>query len=372
MRPIRAEATPAADGRQIRANEMDTGTTDTRDRTETDIGTTDTRDRTETDIETTDTRDRTETDIGTTDTRGRVEMATEAVGMKEEIETGNDEMGRADGLSAGEMRESSAGVVQPRGPTRGGYGVSSEPYPKSPDPKAAGSSISSSADDRPSTPRNSCVYCRGEDHIKRDCPDLKRAIDEGLVVLDDRKYIKWADGLGGVSMFPSMKENVEARRVKPSKGKESVRSQSIKITFEGDMATTPIRVAATKSARGSTSKKTDTDYVMAEKDGQRVDGEEVILSPRKRGVKKFLMKSSLDEIDTVEPLRRALRQPMQCSILEYLAASKPARDELHMITRKARIPLSEEGQGAPKAEASTVAVTGGDCQSRSHGDSPSR
>ncbi|GBG92476.1 hypothetical protein CBR_g55627 [Chara braunii] len=143
-----------------------------------------------------------------------------------------------------------------------------------------------------------------------------------------------------------------------SKGMEPVRSQSIKITFEGDMATTPIRVAATKSARGSTSKKTHMDYVVAEKDGQWVDGEEVILSPRKRGVKKFLMKSSLDEIDTVEPLRRALRQPMQCSILAYLAASKPARDELQMITWKTRIPLSEEGQGAPKAEASTVAVTG--------------
>ncbi|GBG60821.1 hypothetical protein CBR_g12558 [Chara braunii] len=212
--------------------------------------------------------------------------------------------------------------------------------------------------DRPSTPRNSCVYCRGEDHIKRDCPVLKRAIDEGLVVLDDRKYVKWADDLGDVSMFPSMKENVEARRIKTSKGMEPFRSQSIKIIFEGDIATTPIRVAATKSARGSTSKKTDTDYVMTEKDVQRVDREEVILSPRKRGVKKFLMKSSLDEIDTVEPLRRALRQPMQCSILEYLAASKPARDELQMITRKTRIPLSEESQGAPKVEASKVAVTG--------------
>ncbi|GBG79548.1 hypothetical protein CBR_g29695 [Chara braunii] len=70
------------------------------------------------------------------------------------------------------------------------------------------------------------------------------------------------------------------------------------------------------------------------------------------------MKSSLDEIDTVEPLRRALRQPMQCSILEYLTASKPARDELQMITRKTRIPLSEEAQGVPKADAPTVAVTG--------------
>ncbi|GBG75608.1 hypothetical protein CBR_g20239 [Chara braunii] len=266
----------------------------------------------------------------------------------------NDPLGRYEqGGSGGDRRNDSRGRNE-----RDGYGVSSEPYPKSLDPKAARSSISRSANDMPSTPRNSRVYCRGEDHIKRDCPDLKRATDEGLVVLDDYKYFKWADGLGDVSMFPSMKENVEARRVKSSKEKESVRSQSIKITFEGDMATTPIRVTATKSARESTSKKTDTDYVMTEKDGQRVDGEEVILSPRKRGEKKFLMKSSLDEIDTVEPLRRALRQPMQCSILEYLAASKPARDELQMITRKIRISLSEEGQGAPKAEASTVAVTG--------------
>ncbi|GBG87950.1 hypothetical protein CBR_g46316 [Chara braunii] len=69
---------------------------------------------------------------------------------------------------------------------RGGYGVSSEPYPKSPDPKATRSSISRGADDRASTPKNTCVYCKGEDHIKRDCPDLKRVIDEGLVVLDDR------------------------------------------------------------------------------------------------------------------------------------------------------------------------------------------
>ncbi|GBG80574.1 hypothetical protein CBR_g31034 [Chara braunii] len=95
---------------------------------------------------------------------------------------------------------------------------------------------------------------------------------------------------------------------------------------------------------------------MAEKDGQRIDGEEVILSPRKRGVKKFLMKSSLDEIDTVEPLRRTLRQPMQCSILEYLAASKPARDKLQMITRKTRIPLSEKVQVTPKADAPSIAV----------------
>ncbi|GBG75050.1 hypothetical protein CBR_g19563 [Chara braunii] len=267
----------------------------------------------------------------------------------------NDSRGRYElGGSGGDCRNDSRGRNE-----RGRYGASSEPYPKSPDPRAARGTISRDTDDRPPTPRNSCVYCRGDDHIKRDCPDLKRAKDEGLVVLDDRKYVKWADDMGEVSMFPSMKENVEARRVKPSKGKEPVRSQSIKITFEGDMATTPIRVAATKSARGSTSKKTDTDYVMAEKDGgQRIDGEEVILSPRKRGVKKFLMKSSLDEIDTVEPLRRALRQPMQYSILEYLAASKPARDELQMITRKTRIPLSEDAQGAPKANAPSLVVTG--------------
>ncbi|GBG62147.1 hypothetical protein CBR_g29346 [Chara braunii] len=317
MRLMEVEVTLEAGGSQIRAGETDTGTTDMRDRTE--------------------------IDIRTTDMRGRIEMDTGVAGMREEIETKTDEMTRTDGMTGGgfarAQRDDSRGWYDRgdrRDESRGrydhgdrqndlrgryeqggsggdrrndsrrrnervGYGASSDPYPKSPDPRAARGSISRSADDRPSTPRNSSVYCRGDDHIKRDCPDLKRAIDEGLVVLDDRKYVKWADDLGDVSMFPSMKENVEARRVKPSKGKESVRSQSIKITFEGDMATTPIRVAATKSARGSTSRKTDTDYVIAEKDGQRIDGEEVILSPRKRGVKKFLMKSSLDEIDTVAP-----------------------------------------------------------------------
>ncbi|GBG82167.1 hypothetical protein CBR_g34448 [Chara braunii] len=183
----------------------------------------------------------------------------------------NDSRGRYEqGGSGGDRRNDSHGRNE-----RGGFGASSDPHTKFPDPRAARGLTSRGADDRPPTPRNSCIYCRGDDHIKRDCPDLKRTIDEGLVVLDDRKYAKWADDLGDVSMFPSMKGNVEARRVKPRKGKELVRSQSIKITFEGDMATTPIRVTATKSARGSTSKKTDTDYVMAEKDGQRIDGEEV-------------------------------------------------------------------------------------------------
>ncbi|GBG90937.1 hypothetical protein CBR_g51541 [Chara braunii] len=264
------------------------------------------------------------------DSRGwydRGDRRDESRGLYDHGDRRNDSRGRYEqGGSGQDRRNDSRGRNE-----RGGYGASSDPYPKSPDPRAARGSISRSTDDSPSTPRNSCVYCRGDDHIKRDCPDLKRAIDEGLVVLDDRKYVKWADDLGDVSMFPSVKENVEARRVKPSKGKEPVRSQSIKITFEGDMATTPIRVTATKSARVSTSRKTDTDYVMAEKDGQRIDGEEVILSSRKQGVKKFLMKSSLDDIATFEPLRRVLPQPMQCSILEYLAAFKPARDELQMI-----------------------------------------
>ncbi|GBG62229.1 hypothetical protein CBR_g29837 [Chara braunii] len=367
MRLMGAEATLEAGGSQIRADETVTGMVDMRDRTD--------------------------MDIGTTDTRGRMEMDTGVAGMREEIETETDEMTRADGMTAGDSRERSVTIrgggtteeigamshagdttMMTTGMTHGGNMSKEDPEETATMIRAAGmregdmarhpisiqtgkGSTSRSADDRPPTPRNSCVYCRGDDHIKRDCPDLKRAIDEGLVVLDDRKYVKWADDLGDVSMFPSMKENVEARRVKPSKENELVRSQSIKITFKGDMATTPIRVAATKSARGSTSKKTDTDYVMAEKDGQRIDGKDVILSPRKRGVKKFLMKSSLDEIDTVEPLRRALRQPMQCSILEYLTTSKPAGDELQMITRKTRIPLLEEVQMTPKADAPTVAVS---------------
>ncbi|GBG82540.1 hypothetical protein CBR_g34916 [Chara braunii] len=312
--------------------------------------------------------------------RGRIEMDTGVAGMREEIETETDEMTRVDGMTAGDSRGrnvtirgggtteeidamSRAGdtTMETTGMTHGDD-MSKEESGGDRRNDSRGQNerggYGTSVDDRPPTPKNSCVYCRGDYHIKRDCPDLKRAIDEGLVVLDDRKYVKLTDYLRDVSMFPSMKENVEARRVKPSKGKEPVRRQSIKITFEGDMATTPIRVAATKSARGSTSKKTYTDYMMAEKDGQRIDGEEVILSPRKRGVMKFLMKSSLDEIDTVEPLRRGLRQPMQCSILEYLAASKSARDELQMITRRTHIPLSEEVQVAPKADApTTVAVS---------------
>ncbi|GBG58737.1 hypothetical protein CBR_g137 [Chara braunii] len=264
MRPIGVEATPAADGRQNRADEMD---------------------------------------IGTTDTRGRIEMATEEVDMREEIGTGNDKMGRADGLSAGEMRESSA--------TSRGDGT------------IEGTDAMRHEDD----------MTRGTAGMIREGGMSKEGLEETGATI---RVVGMREGdmashqnhipndLGDVSMFPSMKGNVEARRLETSKGMEPVRSQSIKIIFEGDIATTPIRVATTKSARGSTSKKTDTDYVMTEKDGQRVDGEEVILSPRKRGVKKFLTKSSLDEIDTVEPLRRALPQPMQCSILEYLAASKRA------------------------------------------------
>ncbi|GBG71939.1 hypothetical protein CBR_g10876 [Chara braunii] len=287
MRPIGVEATPAADGRQIRADEMDIGTTDTRDRTEMDIGTT-------------NTRDRTETDIGTTDTRGWVEMATEVVGMKEEIGTRNDEMGHADGLSAGEMRESNA-TSRGDGTTEGTDAMSHE------------------GDMTRGTAGMIREGGMSEEDVEETAATIRAVGMREGDMASHQNHIP--NGLGDVSMFPSMKENVEARRVKPSKEKEPVRSQSIKITFAGDMATTPIRVAATKSARRSTPKKTDTDYVMTEKDGQRVDGEE-------------------------------------CSILEYLAASKPARDELQMITRKTHIPLSEEGQGAPKAEASTLAVTG--------------
>ncbi|GBG80341.1 hypothetical protein CBR_g30709 [Chara braunii] len=306
-----------------------------------------------------------ETDTGMTNTRGRTEMETGKADMREGIESEIVEMTRAEGMTAGDSREISAAIrgggtteetdvmihagdttMETTGMIHGDDMTKEDLEETDAMTRAAGM-----------TEGDMVSHQNRDDHIKRDCPDLKRAIDEGLVVLDDRKYVKWAGDLGDVSMFPSMKENVEARRVRPSKGKEPVKSQSIRITFEGDMAAAPIRVAATKSARRSASRKTDTDYVMAEKDGQRIDGEEVILSPRKRGVKKFLMKSSLDDIDTVEPLRRALRQPMQYSILEYLAASKSARDELHTITRKSRIPLSEEVQVTPNADAPTVAVS---------------
>ncbi|GBG71610.1 hypothetical protein CBR_g9026 [Chara braunii] len=264
---------------------------------------------------------------------------------------------RRDGYRGGYERTERGGSrrEEPRGqyPASPGYPKSPN-YPRSlgPSNQDARRSTIRGSEERPPTPRNSCIYCRADDHVKRDCPDLGRAIDEGLVVLDDRKYVKWADNLSDVSMFPSMKENVEVRRVQPSKGKGVARSQSVRLSLPSDEETpmTPIRVSAIKSARASSSKRADTDYVMAKKDGQRIEGEEVKLSPRKRGAKKFTVKSTLDDIDTVEPLRRALRQLMQCTILEYLAASRPARDELQMITRKTRIPLSDEVQMATKQE----------------------
>ncbi|GBG89216.1 hypothetical protein CBR_g48924 [Chara braunii] len=209
--------------------------------------------------------------------------------------------------SRGDRRDDSRGRYDRGGyPASSGY-LKSPTYPRSPGPsnpnaRAVGGLTPRVGEDRPPTPRSTCVYCKADDHVKRDCPDLKRAIDEGVVVFDDRKYVKWADDLGDVSMFPSMKENVDARRVRPSKGKEVARSWSIRILMSSDEdePTMPIRVAATKSARSSSSKKTDIDYVMAEKDGQRIDGEEVLLSPRKRGARKFTMKSSLDDIDTLD------------------------------------------------------------------------
>ncbi|GBG75196.1 hypothetical protein CBR_g19709 [Chara braunii] len=218
-----------------------------------------------------------ETDTGTSDMRGRIEMDTGVADMREEIETETNEMAPADSMTTMDSRENSATI-------RGG-GTTEEI-----------DAMSHAGD----TTMETAGMTDGDDVSKEGLKETAEMIRvDGMREGDMARHL--IHDLGDVSMFPSMKDNVEARRVKPSKGKALVRSQSIKITFEGDMATTPIRVAATKSARGSTSRKTDTDYVMAEKDGQRIDGEEVILSPRKREVKKFLMKSSLDDIDTVAP-----------------------------------------------------------------------
>ncbi|GBG80873.1 hypothetical protein CBR_g31429 [Chara braunii] len=329
------EATLVAGGSRIRAGETDTEMADMRDRTEMDIGTTNMRDLTEMDIEMTYMRGRIETDTGAADMREGIDPMIHAGDTTEETGVM---------IHAGGMTEETDEMIY-------GGGTTEETDVMI----QAGDTIEETdvtihAGD---TNTETAAMIRAAGMREGDMTLLQNRIRSPLTQSSERFDLQrrkrqvahsqeLLHNLGDVSMFPSMKENVEARRVKPSRGKEPVRSQSIKITFEGDMATTPIRVAATKSVRGSTSKKTDTDYVMAEKDGQRIDGEEVILSPRKRGVKKFLMKSSLDEIDTVEPLRRALRQPMQCCILEYLAASKPARDELQIIMRKTRIPLSEE------------------------------
>ncbi|GBG81366.1 hypothetical protein CBR_g32039 [Chara braunii] len=229
-------------------------------------------------------------------------------------------------------------------------------------------------------PRSGCVYCNEEGYIKRECPYLTEALRLGVVKLNENKWVVWGDDREAVSFYPSMKVNVDKRialqearlekkfeigstsnssrvQMTESLGGVSIREPQVSsIKFvetqpgeEGPCLRVRTQVGAGPSkgkesaTDGGGRRNGDDDQPMVDAKGtEERKGEEPTSpkSPRKKGAKKFEMKCTLDEIDMVAPLRRTLMQPMQCTLLEYLAVSKSARDEFLSITKKVRIPLA--------------------------------
>ncbi|GBG77976.1 hypothetical protein CBR_g25907 [Chara braunii] len=248
--------------------------------------------------------------------------------------------------------------------------------------------------------RSGCVYCNEESHIKRDCPHLTEALRLGVVKLNENKWVVWGDGGEAVSFYPSMKVNVDKRitlqeaslgkklkiggtsnsshvQMTESPGGVSIREPQVSsIKF---VETRPeedgscLRVRTQAGAETSKSQENvsengggrsgDDDQQMADAKVAEEKKEEPTSpkSPRKRAAEKFEMKCTLDEIDTVAPLKRTLMQPMQCTLLEYLAASKSAREELLSITKKVRVPLARgptvPGEGPAKEEVQSSRIT---------------
>ncbi|GBG88921.1 hypothetical protein CBR_g48533 [Chara braunii] len=256
------------------------------------------------------------------------------------------------------------------------------PPPPAPPPPAPPAPIATTAQGgpRPNIPqaRSGCVYCNEENHIKRDCPYLTEALRMGVVKLNENKWVVWGDSGEAVSFYPSMKVNVDKRvalqearlgkkpeargsssaahiQMVESPGGLSIREpqvSSIKfIDTQAEEETPCLRVrtqAGAETSENQASVTESTEVKSGDNDQPMVDAkvaeekkEEPTSpkSPKKRGSKKFEMKCTLDEIDTVAPLRRTLMQPMQCTLLEYLATSKSVREELLSITRKVRVPI---------------------------------
>ncbi|GBG81255.1 hypothetical protein CBR_g31927 [Chara braunii] len=250
-------------------------------------------------------------------------------------------------------------------------------------------------------PRSGCVYCNEEGHIKRECPQLTEALRLGVVKLNENKWVVWGDDGEAVSFYPSMKINVDKRialqearlgkklevggtsnssRVQMTEAPGGVSIREPQVSSIKFVETKPkeegpcLRVRTQVGAGPSKSKEVategggrrsgDDDQLMVDAKVTEERKEEEPTSPkspRKKGPKKFEMKCTLDEIDTVAPLRRTLMQPMQCTLLEYLATSKSARDELLSITKKVRILLAGgptvSGDGPAKEEVQSSRIT---------------
>ncbi|GBG62667.1 hypothetical protein CBR_g31686 [Chara braunii] len=257
------------------------------------------------------------------------------------------------------------------------------PPPLAPQLPAAPAPIAATAQGgpRPNNPqaRAGCVYCNEENHIKRDCPYLTEALRLGVVKLNENKWVVWGDSGEAVSFYPSMRVNVDKRVAlqearlgkKPEVGGSSSAAHIQMMESPGGLSIREPQVSNIKfidtqaeeerpylrvrpqvgaetfenqvSVTESTEVKSgDNDQPMTDAKAGEEKKEEPTSpkSPKKRGPKKFEMKCTLDEIDTVAPLRQTLMQPMQCTLLEYLAASKSVREELLIITRKVRVPLA--------------------------------
>ncbi|GBG68990.1 hypothetical protein CBR_g3689 [Chara braunii] len=89
-----------------------------------------------------------------------------------------------------------------------------------------------------------CMYCGDEDHRKRDCQAMLDALKEGIIELDDKKYVIWADEGKPVPFLPSMKINVDIRkrRMNEAKAKQAEVPLAMKVsrvTFEEEVDNAP-------------------------------------------------------------------------------------------------------------------------------------
>ncbi|GBG82293.1 hypothetical protein CBR_g34577 [Chara braunii] len=153
---------------------------------------------------------------------------------------------------------------------------------------------------QPSSPRNTCVCCCSDDHIGRDCPDLQKAIDYGIVRLRDRWCVKRNDDQRDASVFPSKNDDVKVRRALSNEVEAIPKSRSVRI-FLPSVAKTPIVsncVASTKSSWDLLSKER---VVPEDQEGEEEE-----------------QKREFEEVaETVTtPLRQALSQCMRSSIRE--------------------------------------------------------
>ncbi|GBG87749.1 hypothetical protein CBR_g45903 [Chara braunii] len=225
-----------------------------------------------------------------------------------------------------------------------------------------------------------CMYCGDEDHRKRDCQAMLDALKEGIIELDDRKYVMWADEGNPVPFLPSMKINVDIRRRRMNEAnakqpQASLATKVSRVTFEDEIDEAPespgigilsIKFEETMSnseafvytqgvGESSNEKKEDPDQPMTD---EQVESPKSPLSPRKRGPKKFQLKSTLDEVDLREPLRRAMDMPIPITLKEFIAECGPTRDELIGMMQKAKVPLPEATvAGGCKVEAKTFILT---------------